>query len=132
MREVLAGLPVPDEALLKELEEEGVPEDEEFFRKCLTGRLPKTAKMLISQDNNRKDRVLSGPEKPSIIFEAEEEDLIMEMMKTYKKESWKSQSMIPSTHENLLHYFVRKRFKTALSEILEMETVLNDTLELCF
>ena len=132
VREVLAGLPVQDEALLKELEEDGVPEDEEFFRKCLTGRLPKTTKMLISQDNNQTDKVLSGPEKPSIIFEVEEEEVIIDIIKAYNKESWKSQSIIPNTQENLLHYFVRKRFKTALSEILEKETILNDILELCF
>lgn len=132
MREVLAGLPVQDEALLKQLEEGDVPEDEEFFRKCLTGRLPKTAKMLISQDNNRTDRMLSGPEEPSIIFEAEEEEVIIEIMKAYKKESWKSKSIIPNTRENILHYFVRKRFKAALAEILETETILKDILELCF
>ena len=132
VREVLNGLPVQDDALLKELEKDVVPEDEEFFRKCLTGRLPKTAKMLISQDKNQTDRILSGPEKPSIIFEAEEEEVIIEIMKTYKKESWKSQSIIPSTRENLLHYFVRKRFKVALSEILETETMVNNILELCF
>ena len=132
MREVLAGLPVQDEALLKQLEEGDVPEDEEFFRKCLTGRLPKTAKMLISQDNNRTDRMLSGPEEPSIIFEAEEEEVIIEIMKAYKKESWKSKSIIPNTRENILHYFVRKRFKAALAEILETDTILKDILELCF
>ena len=42
-----------DEILLKELEEGGVPDDEAFFRKCLTGRLPKTSKMLLARDNNR-------------------------------------------------------------------------------
>merc|ERR1712218_344614 len=52
-------------------------------------------------------------------------------MKTYKKESWKNQSQIPKTKENLLHYFVRKRFERALSNILEMET-FSEVLALCF
>ena len=128
---VRAGHPVQDGALFEELEEKGVPGDEEFFRKCLTGRLPKTAKLIISKDYNQPDRILSGPEKPSIIFEVEEEEVIIEIMKTYKKESWKNQSQIPKTKENLLHYFVRKRFERALSNILEMET-FSEVLALCF
>ena len=47
---VVAGNRVDDDALLKELEDNGVPEDEEFFRKCLTGPFPKSAKFLLKRD----------------------------------------------------------------------------------
>ena len=125
---------VPDEVLIEELKENKFPIDEEFFRKCLTGRLPKSAKYLIQQDQdqNHLGKRLSDPEMPSIIFEIEEEEVILKVMRTYNKSSWKIKSVIPETEANLLHLFVSKGFVTALSDALNNEMIQDDVRELCF
>ena len=68
----------------------------------------------------------------SFFFIVEEEEVIIEIMQTCKIESWKIRSVIKSTRENLLHYFVRKRYEKALGKILQTESALGDVLQLCF
>ena len=104
-----------DDGLLRVLEELGPPADEELLRKCLTGQFPKSAMHLIKKDkeNNQTKGILFGLEKASIIFEAQEEEVIIEIMKTYNKESCKK-TVVPGTQENLLHFFIIKRFDKAL------------------
>ena len=129
-----AGDQVPDEVLLEELKENKLLIDEEFFRKCLTGRLPNSAKYLIQQDQdqNHLGKCLSDPEMPSIIFEIEEEQVIIQVMRTYKKSSWKIRSVVPETKANLLHFLVSKGFDKALSDMLNNEMIQEDVRELCF
>ena len=143
---VVAGNSVPDDTLLKALgggnlleilgggNWNDVRDNEEFFRKCLTGRLPQSAKFMIKKDkdNNQLEKELSAREKPSIIFEAQEEEVIIEIMKTYTKESWKSKSVIPETQENLLHFLISKRFEKALSEMFANKSIQEDVRELWF
>ena len=138
---MVAGYPVDDDALLFFLsydslstEENKLATDEEFFRGCLTRQLPKSAKLLIKDDreNNRTGRILSKPEEPSILFEVQEEEVAIEIMKTYTKESWKIKSVRQGTEENLLHFFTAKQFERALTEILEAESVQEDVKDLCF
>ena len=126
---VVAGNRVDDDALLKELEDNGVPEDEEFFRKCLTGPFPKSAKYLLKRDleNCMLDRNMS-----SIIFEAEDEEVIIEIMRTYNKESWKIRFQAEGSNENLLHFFISRKFTKALSEIIGNDLLKEDVKELCF
>ena len=57
--------------------------------------------------------------------------MIIEIMKTYNKESYKK-TVVPGTQENLLHFFISKRFDKALSEILRDESILEDVQEMCF
>ena len=69
---VLQDKPVEDDLLAMELEEENQvpPKDaDNFFRMCLTGRFPKSAKFLISQDqkNNAVVKTLSAVSESSII-----------------------------------------------------------------
>ena len=137
VRLVLAERPddhVQDETLLKELEDKSIPENSEFFQRCLTGRLPQSAKYLIRKDkeNNQTDKILSGPEDPSILFKTQEEEVAIEIMKTYNEGSWKIKSLTPGSQENLLHYFITKRFEGALAEILGNESIQEDVKELCF
>ena len=129
-----AGDQVPDEVLLEELKENKLPIDEEFFRKCLTGQLPKSARYLIQtdQDQNLLGKGLSDPEMPSIIFEMKEEGVIIKVMRTYGKSIWKIKSVIPETEENLLHFLISKGFDKALSDMLDNETIEEDVRELCF
>ena len=129
-----AGDEVSDEALLEELKENKFPIEEEFFRKCLTGRLPKSAKYLIQTDQDQKHsgKCLSNAEMPSIIFEIKEEEVIIKIMRTYAQSSWKSHSVIPETEENLLHFFISKGFYRALLDTLDNETIQEDIRELCF
>ena len=107
MKMVVAELHVQDDDLIKVLEGNAHPADEVFFRKCLTGRFPQSAKHLINKDwdENKLDRTLSSPQEPSIIFETQEEEVVIEIMKTYNKENWKSTSVFSGTEENLLHFF---------------------------
>ena len=100
----------------------------------MTGRLPQSAKYLIRKDKekNRPDRILSGPEDPSVIFKIKEEKVAIEIMKTYNGDSWKVKSVNPGTQENLLHYFITKRFEKALAEILGNGSVEEDVKQLCF
>ena len=100
----------------------------------MTGRLPQSAKYLIRKDKekNRPDRILSGPEDPSVIFKIEEEEVAIKIMKTYNGGSWKVKSVNPGTQESLLHYFITKRFEKALAEILGNDSVEEDVKQLCF
>ena len=100
----------------------------------MTGRLPQSAKYLIRKDKekNRPDRILSGPEDPSVIFKIEEEEVAIKIMKTYNGGSWKVKSVNPGTQESLLHYFITKRFEKALAEILGNGSVEEDVKQLCF
>ena len=134
MKMVVAEHHVQDDDLLKVLEGNAPTENEKFFRKCLTGRFPQSAKYLIKKDRdeNKLDRTLSSLQEPSIIFEAQEEEVAIEIMKTYNKESWKSTSVIHGTEENLLHFFIAKKFEKALLEILGNESIQEDIRELCF
>ena len=129
--QVAAGHHVDDDARLKELENNEAPEDEEFLRKCLTGPFPKSAKHLIER-NTLLDENLSSPGQPSIIFEAQSEEVIIEIMKTYDKENWKISSEAEGSKENLLHFFINRGFKGALSEILGNDLVKEDVKKLCF
>ena len=129
--QVAAGHHVDDDALLKELENDEAPEDEEFLRKCLTGPFPKSAKHLIER-NTLLDENLSSPGQPSIIFEAQSEEVIIEIMKTYDKENWKISSETEGSKENLLHFFINRGFKVALSEILGNDLIKEDVKNLCF
>ena len=137
MRMVFEGHPddhVQDEALLKELEEKSIPENREFFQRCITGRLPQSAKYLIRKDkeNNQSDRILCRDEDPSILFKIQEEEVAIEIMQTYNEGSWKVRSVTPGSQETLLHYFITKRFEKALAEILGNESIQKDVEELCF
>ena len=128
MRMVFEGRPddhVQDEALLKELEEKSIPENREFFQRCITGRLPQSAKYLIRKDkkNNQSDRILCRDEDPSVIFKVQEEEVAIEIMQTYNEGSWKVRSVTPGSQETLLHYFITKRFEKALAEILGNESI---------
>ena len=129
-----AGDQVPDDVLLEELKKNKLPIDEEFFRKCLTGQLPKSAKYLIQRDQNQNDlgKRLSDSEMPSIIFEITEEEVIVKVMRTYNKSSWKIKSVIPETEANLLHFFISKGFDKALSDTLNNQMIQEDVRELCF
>ena len=129
--QVAAGHHVDDDALLKELENDEAPEDDEFLRKCLTGPFPKSAKHLIER-NTLLDENLSSPGQPSIIFEAQSEEVIIEIMKTYDKENWKISSETEGSKENLLHFFINRGFKVALSEILGNDLIKEDVKNLCF
>ena len=121
---VLDGKHVRDDLLAIELDRkeqyvEIPPQDIEIFlRICLTGRLPKAAKFLMAQDRYNTEAIVRN-ETPSIIFKAHEEDVIIEIMKTYAKESWKYMSMEEELKENLLHFFIRNKFKKALTHFLE-------------
>ena len=134
VRMVLGDDHVQDETLLKELEEKSILENREFFQRCLTSRLPQCAKYLIKKDkeNNKTDKILSGPEDPSILFKTQEEEVVIEIMKTYNEGSWKIKSVTPGSQENLLHYFITKRFEGALEEILGNGSIQEDVKELCF
>ena len=141
---VAAGIRVDDEALLKELQtaqgdEKRATEDGEFRRKCLTGLFPKSAKHLIERELEKsvQERTLPPTENSSILFEAEEEDVIIEIMRTYNKESWKIRSVAEGSNENLLHFFISRKFKKALSEFFffypkRNSLIKEDVRELCF
>ena len=133
---VAAGIRVDDEALFRELQtaqgnEKRATEDGEFRRKCLTGPFPKSAKHLIERDleKSMQERTLPPTEDSSIIFEAENEDVIIEIMRTYNKESWKIRSVAEGSNENLLHFFISRKFEKALSEFFAL--VKEDVRELC-
>ena len=74
-----AGVPFPDEVLLKELKEKKVLIDVEFFKMCLTGRFPKSTKYLIQTDPDKSqlETNLSEREMSSIMFEMKEEEVII-------------------------------------------------------
>ena len=129
---VLQGIPVQDDDLAKELEEQNET-GLNFFRMCLTGRLPESAKYLIAQDksNGILTKTLSADSEPSIIFEVHEEDVIIEIMETYTKESWKYMSTDARTKENLLHFFIRNMFKKAITYLYEVLTQ-EDLRQICF
>ena len=90
--------------------------------------------MLLARDKTRAEKILSEVSHGmgSFFFIVEEEEVIIEIMQTCKIESWKIRSVIRSTRENLLHYFVRKRYEKALGKILQTESALGDVLQLCF
>ena len=90
--------------------------------------------MLLAQDNTRAEKILSEVSlgMGSFFFIVEEEEVILEIMQSCKIETWKIRSVIKSTRENLLHYFVRKRYEKALGKILQTESALSDVLQLCF
>ena len=90
--------------------------------------------MLLARDKTRAEKILSEVSlgMGSFFFIVEEEEVILEIMQSCKIETWKIRSVIKSTRENLLHYFVRKRYEKALGKILQTESALSDVLQLCF
>ena len=134
---MLDGKHVRDDLLAIELDRkeqyvEIPPKDIEIFlRICLTGRLPKAAKFLMAQDRYNTEAIVRN-ETPSIIFKAHEEDVIIDIMKSYTKESWKYMSMEEELKENLLHFFIRNKFKKALTHFLQEDLSREELGELCF
>ena len=135
MESVLGGQNVDDDILVQELQGQGETQlHDVFFNACLTAKLPKSAMYLITQDkeSNTIDKALSSAEEPSIIFKISEEEVILEIMKTYSKGSLKIMSTEDRLKENLLHFFIRNRFTRALNHFLHTIPNKEEMRQLCF
>ena len=112
---VINGAKISDNSLLERLQQgegQGLENYKKstLLQKCLTQGMHKSSMFLIKSDQDSDTKTeLWSLHGHSILFQLANEEIIMEVLKTYSTEACKLMSQ-NSLGENLLHYFMRIRF----------------------